>query len=59
LRAGYLLDPSTGTRLEASALLRQRSSSLVPAVQDAVFRLGLVCHFRERYPEQEVRYRLP
>lgn len=59
LRAGYLLDPSTGTRLEASALLRQRSSSLVPAVQDAIFRLGLVCHFRERYPEQEVRYRLP
>ena len=56
LRSGWLVDPHTATRIEASYLFRlttnvDRSTDLAN-----VFRLGLVCHFRERHPEQAVRY---
>jgi hypothetical protein len=59
VRAGYLLDPSTGTRLEATYMYRDRKVQGGEARTDHVFRLGVVCHFRERHPEQEVRYVLP
>jgi hypothetical protein len=55
LRSGYLLDANTGTRVEASYLFRTRTGEGDP-MQDHVFRVGLVCYFRERHPEQEVRY---
>ncbi len=56
LRTGWLVDPHTATRLEASYLFRlttnvDRSTDLAN-----VLRVGLVCHFRERHPEQAVRY---
>jgi hypothetical protein len=54
-RAGYLLDANTGTRVEASYMLRQRTGEGDPQLAH-VFTFGLVCHFRERHPEQEVRY---
>lgn len=59
LRGGLLLDPSTGTRLEASWMFRAMDPEIGPAELTNVFRIGLVCHFRERHPEQEVRYVLP
>jgi hypothetical protein len=59
LRTGFLLDPHTSTRLEASYLFRVRNAPRVPNEVSHLFRLGLVCHFRERHPEQEKRYVLP
>lgn len=56
LRWGYLLDPSTGTRLEATFLLRSRTPSTVDQGTTAVFQLGLMCYFRDRHIEQETRY---
>ena len=56
LRSGLLLDPSTGTRLEASWLLRLRTPDTGDAALENTFRLGVVCYFRERHNEQEVRY---
>ncbi|MCW5900172.1 MAG: hypothetical protein KIT10_12970 [Flavobacteriales bacterium] len=58
-RGGFLLDPSTGTRLEASYLYRQRDAEGGNTTTTHFFRLGVVCHLRERHPEQEVRYLLP
>ncbi|TXH25229.1 MAG: hypothetical protein E6Q99_06015 [Elusimicrobia bacterium] len=59
LRAGWLVDPNTGTMLQASALWRDRSAPGAETVQDLVVRAGIVCYFRERYADQEVRYSLP
>lgn len=59
LRGGYVLDPSTGTRLELSYLYRHRSAQGEEAQDTHVVQLGVVCHFRQRYHEQEVRYVLP
>lgn len=59
LRGGWLVDPSTGTRLEASVLYRARNPEVGDQLNTTVFRVGLVCHFRERHPEQEVRYTIP
>jgi hypothetical protein len=59
VRAGYLLDPSTGTRVEATYMVRDRKVQNGDASTDHIFRIGIVCHFRERHPEQEVRYVLP
>lgn len=56
VRGGYLLDPHTGTRLEVSYMFRQRTPELGAATTDHFLRVGLVCHFRDRHPEQEVRY---
>ena len=58
LRAGYLLDANTGTRLEASYLVRVRTPETGPTALAHVFRLGVVCYFRDSHPEQEVRYQL-
>jgi hypothetical protein len=55
-RGGYLLDRNTGTRLEVSYLLRHRTQRSAEATTDHVLRLGIVCHFRDRHPEQDVRY---
>lgn len=56
---GYVLDPSTATRLEFSYLYRNRSGEKVDTDEVHMVRLGVVCHFRQRYREQEVRYILP
>lgn len=56
LRSGWLVDPHTGTRLEASYLMRLTTNVDHSTDLANVFRVGLVCHFRERHPEQEVRY---
>jgi hypothetical protein len=45
--------------VQASVLWRDRSTADAGTVQDLVVRAGIVCHFRERYTDQEVRYRLP
>jgi hypothetical protein len=59
VRGGLLLDPHTGTRLEFSYMYRQRTLGTEAATMDHFLRLGLVCHFRDRHPEQEVRYVIP
>ena len=56
VRSGLLVDPNTGTRLEASYMLRMRTPDSGDVAIANVFRLGLVCYFRERHLEQEVRY---
>lgn len=55
-RSGLLVDPSTGTRLEAGWLLRVHTPYSGSANVEQVFRLGVVCYFREQHPEQEPRY---
>jgi len=55
-RSGWLLDPSTGTRAELSVLYRSRTLESAAVWTDLVVRLGIICHFRERHPEQEPRY---
>lgn len=55
-RAGWLLDPATGTRAEASVLYRSRLVAGSAAWTDLVLRAGITCYFRERHPEQEPRY---
>ncbi|MDX9749948.1 MAG: hypothetical protein RBT71_02580 [Flavobacteriales bacterium] len=59
LSAGLLLDPATATRLEAAFMLRHHAMAGGAEHVTAFARLGLVCHFRERHPEQAVRYVLP
>jgi hypothetical protein len=59
LRAGYLLDPSTGTRVELSYLYRSRTQEIIGNQQSHNIRLGIACYFRDSHPEQEVRYVLP
>jgi len=56
LRSGFLVDPNTGTRLELSWMFRSRDPEIGDTDLSNVIRLGLVCYFRERHPEQEVRY---
>ena len=56
LRAGWLVDPASATRLEVSWLARGSMPASGPGEWTQVFRVGLVCHFRDRHPEQEVRY---
>ncbi|MBK7946515.1 MAG: hypothetical protein IPJ85_15005 [Flavobacteriales bacterium] len=55
-RSGWLIDPNTGTRAEVLALYRSRSLAGSEVWTDLVVRVGIVCHFRERHPEQEPRY---
>ena len=57
VRAGYLLDRNTGTRLEASYLFRSHMDGNGTSIAN-LFRLGISCYFRDRYAEQEVRYQL-
>ena len=56
LRAGYLVDPSSSTRLELSWLFRERTPESGDPTISNVIRLGVVCYFHDRHPEQEVRY---
>ncbi len=56
LRAGWTVDPRSAMRLEAAYTLRVRTPSEGDGSVTNYIRLGLVCHFRDRHPEQEVRY---
>lgn len=59
LRVGWRVADRSALRLEAAWVFR----SWVPEVGETGVenwvRLGLVCRFRERYTDQQVRYRLP
>lgn len=55
-RGGFLLDPNTATRLELSYLFRWAEQEAGPTSMAHIFQVGVVCHFRQRYPEQQVRY---
>ncbi len=55
LRAGYLLDRSTATRLEVSYLFRSKDDVFLPAT-DHIFRFGISTNFRDRHLEQDARY---
>ena len=59
LRAGYVIDPRTATRMELSYLFRHHSQPQAGPATTNLVQLGLVCHFRERHAEQQVRYVLP
>lgn len=59
LRSGWLIDPNTGTRVELSYMFRSRDPYVGETVVSNVVRIGLMCYFRDRHPEQEVRYVLP
>ncbi len=59
VHGGWMLDPNTGTRLQASALYRVRTPHEGPVSSTWVFNIGIACHFRDRHPEQEVRYVIP
>lgn len=55
-RSGWLLDPSTGTRAEVSALFRSLALQSGATTNELVISVGVACYFRERHPEQEPRY---
>lgn len=55
-RVGWTVDPRSATRLEASYTYRLRTPAEGNATETNFLRLGLVCHFRDRHAEQEVRY---
>jgi hypothetical protein len=55
-RVGWTVDPRSATRLEASYTFRTVDPPMGDVTQTNFLRIGLVCHFRERHPEQEVRY---
>jgi len=56
LRAGWTVDPRSAMRLEAAYTLRVRTPAVGDGTVTNFIRLGLVCYFRDRHPEQEVRY---
>ncbi|MEO8589937.1 MAG: hypothetical protein ABI432_11240 [Flavobacteriales bacterium] len=56
LRAGYLVDPSSSTRLELSWMFRAGNPEIGDAILSNVIRAGVVCYFHDQHPEQEVRY---
>ena len=56
LRAGWLIDPVSATRLEASWISRSRMAEAGSPEWQHAFRIGISCWFRERHAEQEPRY---
>ena len=58
LRAGWLVDPATATRVEASWISRARTMSTGDPFWEHAFRVGISCWFRDRHAEQEPRYTL-
>jgi hypothetical protein len=56
LRAGWLIDPASATRLEASWISRARTLEAGSPDWQHAFRIGISCWFRERHTEQEPRY---
>ena len=59
LRARYVVDPRSGIALEVGWQFR---ASMPQAGEDLItnyLRVGIVCRFRDSYPEQDVRYVLP
>lgn len=57
-RAGWTIDPRSALRLEAAYTYRQLLPPSGELQTTHYFRLGLACHFRDRRPEQVVRYAL-
>lgn len=57
-RVGWTLDPRSAMRLEASYTYRMRDPPKEDPTTLHFVRVGLVCHFLDQHPEQEVRYRL-
>lgn len=55
-RAGWTVDPRSAMRVEASYTYRQLLTPDGLMNTTHFIRLGLSCHFRERHPEQVVRY---
>lgn len=58
VRVGHTLDPRTATRLEAAYTYRAHQPAWGMASTTHFVRVGLMCYFRERHPEQAVRYAL-
>lgn len=56
LRAGWLVDPATATRVEACWVSRARTLDAGAPEWQHFFRIGLSCGFRDRHTEQEPRY---
>ncbi len=56
VRAGCTIDPRTATRLEVAYTLRTNQPAWGPAYTTNYLRLGVMCYFRDRHPEQAVRY---
>jgi hypothetical protein len=55
-RSGWTVDPRSAMRLEAAYTFRTTDPAYGKAYTTHYFRVGLVCHFRERHPEQARRY---
>ncbi len=53
---GYTIDPRSAMRLEAHYILRLADPATAVPTTEHVFRIGLSCQFRERHPEQQVRF---
>ncbi|MBL7952615.1 MAG: hypothetical protein JNM62_12950 [Flavobacteriales bacterium] len=56
VRAGYTLDPRSATRLEVGYTFRVHTPVWTPTYTTNYVRVGLMCYFRDRHPEQAVRY---
>ena len=56
VRAGYTVDPRSATRLELGYTFRSHQQAWGPAYTTNFVRVGLMCYFRDRHPEQAVRY---
>lgn len=54
--AGWTVDPRSALRVEAAYTFRHLTPAWGPADITHFLRVGLACHFRERHPEQAVRY---
>ena len=55
-RAGWTIDPRSALRVEAAYTFRHLTPAWGTEDITHFFRVGLSCHFRERHPEQAVRY---
>lgn len=56
LRAGWTIDPRSAIRLEAAYTFRSLTPAWGEVNSTNFIRVGLACHFRDRHPEQVVRY---
>lgn len=55
-RAGYTIDPRTATRLEVAYTFRAHQPAWGSSYTTNYLRMGLMCYFRDRHPEQALRY---
>lgn len=56
LRAGWTIDPHSAIRMEVGYIFRASDPSQAAATTEHIIRAGLSCYFREKHPEQVVRY---